>query len=590
MNKKHLKIIMFTDIVGYSRLMNTDENLALNLLQEHNAIMDSAIHENQGIVIKTIGDAYMVEFESVTDAIKSAAEAQSQFKKRNSTLDAGTIFEIRIGIHLGDVIEKDKDYFGDGVNIAQRLESKALPGHIFVSEQVYNIVQSNSEFKFQSVGIQDLKNISYPIEVFNVLWDPSVKIKHPSKETPEKKEAGINKANRVPVIAGVLILLVGIVVAFLSFSGGEIGIFNTGSIASNKVKRPGLVILSVSNSLGDTTIKAPIGDMIANSITEKFYNWPKVHMISPVRVADELERTGVRNKNVTQDYRLLNTVAKSLGGALVITGDITKLIDSYKVNIILYDIREQKLLKTFSYSSSSIESILKEGVQALTSDFYTVISKAYNIKLPEEKNFSFGDLTTNNIEAYGKFLQAHNYIMSGEFDLAIQNYEEAITLDTSFAMAYSGIMCASYFNGDEARQEKYLKKTLSFENKITGFSKEALIYQGNIAWAVGDLKRTKLKYQMIIELYPDDRDGYLYLGTFYHFQEKDYQKSIALYQTGRKLSPGYFPFYKEIASSMEKLGKKPQAIELLDRYIENNPGSFGSRQAKELILEFKMSL
>jgi len=158
--KRKLCAIMFTDMKGYSREIGLDEEAALKKLWRYEKAMKSIIHENDGRVVKTIGDAIMGDFDSAVNAVKSAISIQNLLKKED--------IKIRIGIHLGDVIHKGGDIFGDGVNIASRIESICEPGEIYISEDVYNQVKGKIRVNFENLGSRPLKNIESPPKVFRI--------------------------------------------------------------------------------------------------------------------------------------------------------------------------------------------------------------------------------------------------------------------------------------------------------------------------------------------------------------------------------------------------------------------------------------
>jgi class 3 adenylate cyclase len=166
--KKKQMVIMMTDIVGYSARMEKDEAATFTLLKEHNTIMRRAITTHRGKEIKTIGDAFMVVFENPLDALRCAIVMQTELHKFNKPRPVNDQLKVRIGIHRGEVIIAGKDVFGEGVNIAARMESITDPGGISISADVYEHVKNKVEAGFQSIGTPKMKNISNPPEVFRV--------------------------------------------------------------------------------------------------------------------------------------------------------------------------------------------------------------------------------------------------------------------------------------------------------------------------------------------------------------------------------------------------------------------------------------
>jgi class 3 adenylate cyclase len=158
--ERRLSAIMFTDMKGYSKEMGQNEDATLKKVWRYEKAMKSIIKENDGRIVKTIGDAIMGDFNSAVNAVKAAIDIQSLLKKED--------IKIRIGIHLGDVIHKGGDIFGDGVNIASRIESICEPGQIYISEDVYNQVKGKIHAGFENLGNRALKNIESPPKVFRI--------------------------------------------------------------------------------------------------------------------------------------------------------------------------------------------------------------------------------------------------------------------------------------------------------------------------------------------------------------------------------------------------------------------------------------
>ena len=162
---------MFTDMVGYSKLMSADEALTMELLEEHDQVLEPIILSQSGRIIKHEGDAIFAEFTSSLSAVKAAIQIQSQLKKRNRYETAKRQFQIRIGIHVGDVLVKDDDLFGDGVNLAARIEPIAPLGGIAVTGAVYNSIRGDREIYTRKMGLVKLKNIKDPARVYKVYLD-----------------------------------------------------------------------------------------------------------------------------------------------------------------------------------------------------------------------------------------------------------------------------------------------------------------------------------------------------------------------------------------------------------------------------------
>jgi adenylate cyclase len=166
---RRLTAILAADVAGYSRLMGADEEGTHERLKAHRrALVDPKIAEHHGRIVKTTGDGMLVEFPSVVDAVRCAVEVQRGMVERNAAIQADERIEFRVGVNLGDVIAEEDDIFGDGVNIAARLEALAEPGGMCVSRVVRDQVRDKLDYTFEDMGEQQVKNIARPVRVYRV--------------------------------------------------------------------------------------------------------------------------------------------------------------------------------------------------------------------------------------------------------------------------------------------------------------------------------------------------------------------------------------------------------------------------------------
>ena len=172
--ERKLAAIMAADVVEYSRLMHENEEAALATLSGHRAIIDDLIAVWRGKLTGSAGDSVLAEFASVIDAVNCGVAIQQAIAVANSALVTGRRMELRIGINVGDIMVQDGDVFGDGVNVAARLESLAQPGGICVTRAVRDHVRDRVEYEFDDLGEQRVKNIARPLRVFRLVFDPNV--------------------------------------------------------------------------------------------------------------------------------------------------------------------------------------------------------------------------------------------------------------------------------------------------------------------------------------------------------------------------------------------------------------------------------
>jgi class 3 adenylate cyclase len=178
---RKLAAVMFTDIKGFSKKMAQNETAAFELLRTHDALMRVIASKFEGKVVKSIGDSFMVDFASAVNAVKAAIDAQKRFWTFNRGKSEFDKIEVRVGIHLGDVMISGDDMYGDGVNIASRIEAITEPSRICISADIYNQVKNKMDVKVYRMGEMRFKNIPDPVEVYEVLIDAIPELALPSR-------------------------------------------------------------------------------------------------------------------------------------------------------------------------------------------------------------------------------------------------------------------------------------------------------------------------------------------------------------------------------------------------------------------------
>src|SRR5512133_1233950 len=207
---------MFTDMVGYTALSQRNEALALELLEDHRRILRSIFPRFNGIEIKTIGDAFLVEFHSALEAAQCALEIQRTLAKRNPDVSSDHRIELRIGIHVGDVVHREGDVYGDGVNIASRIQPVAGVGGICISVDVERQIHHALDARFEKLAPVELKNVEVPMDLFRIVlpWERETRL----TAQPQKSVDGATR-RRIPwheVVLAVL-LVVGLIGAGIFF-------------------------------------------------------------------------------------------------------------------------------------------------------------------------------------------------------------------------------------------------------------------------------------------------------------------------------------------------------------------------------------
>ena len=188
--ERRLAAILAADVAGYSRLMGVDEEGTLAALKAYRSeLIDPKIAENRGRIVKTTGDGALVEFASAVDAVRCATEVQRTMAERNADIPEDQRIEFRIGINVGDIIIDEGDIYGDGVNIAARVETLASPGAICLSENAYQQIKGKLALEVSDMGEQQLKNIARPVRVFSVRLDDAPA--RPALALPDKPSIAV---------------------------------------------------------------------------------------------------------------------------------------------------------------------------------------------------------------------------------------------------------------------------------------------------------------------------------------------------------------------------------------------------------------
>ncbi|NIS70719.1 MAG: hypothetical protein GTO12_17770, partial [Proteobacteria bacterium] len=207
--KRKLTTMFSADVAGYSRLMAEDEAATVKTLKAYREIMTELIKQHRGRVVDSPGDNVLAEFTSVVDAVQCAVSVQKELQARNAELPEDRRMEFRIGINLGDVIEEEDRIYGDGVNIAARLEALADPGGICISKTAFDHIETKLPLGYEYLGEQTVKNIAKPVGAYRVLMEPRVTV----AEVGEEKK--VWPVRRKAVLAGAVVVVVLAVAALI---------------------------------------------------------------------------------------------------------------------------------------------------------------------------------------------------------------------------------------------------------------------------------------------------------------------------------------------------------------------------------------
>jgi TolB-like protein/class 3 adenylate cyclase len=394
-----LAAIMFTDIVGYTSLIGEDEKNALALLAENREIHKLLIAQYHGEQIKEMGDGTLASFSSAINAVRCAIEIQRLARK------GSLANKLRIGIHLGDITRNNKDVFGEGVNIASRLQSIANPGGIFLSEDIQHLIRAHKDIEVKYLGLASLKNVAVPVKTYAIKGAglPISKLLRAYK-LPHRRES----------IGGLLIVFIALAIIFWKSE-----LFTTHDVISSIAIMP-FENLSVDQSEQAYFIEGMTNTLITNlskvaALKIKFHHNPNSSIKS--------------GKSMTE-------IGKNLGVDAIIRGAVLREGSMVRISAQLIDVSTEELLWTDSYDRD-ITSILKlhsEVAQAIVSEVKVAVTAEEVTRLRQAPEI--------NANAYESLLKGyyHLYKLNPEhYDSAQFYFEDALSQGTVNARANSGL-------------------------------------------------------------------------------------------------------------------------------------------------------
>ncbi|MBI1731497.1 MAG: tetratricopeptide repeat protein [Gammaproteobacteria bacterium] len=396
--------IMFTDLCGYSAWVQRDETRALEMLKRHWALLRPVFAGFEGREIKTIGDAFLIEFPSTLQAVRAGLAMQAALQDHNQTQEPAWHIRVRIGIHTGDVERLGEDVFGDGVNIASRIEHLAPPGGICITESVYAAVQNKIEEPFHSLGTQHLKNISQPVVVYCNRPDEGRK--------PARKPAPLAVA--AAVLAGV-VLLGAVMVQVWRNRAPE-----ASDVTSPKV----LAVLPFENLGGDennAAFTAGIHDTLITRIA-------KIGGMTVISRTSVMAYEGARPN--------LKDVAKALGVTHVVEGSVQRSGEQVRIQAQLIDAATDTHLW-----AETFDRTLSQGF-AMQSEIATAIARELSVRLTDQERAALSRAPTENAKAFEQYVLGHAALVSFALDKGLRHLEAAIELDPNFALAIAELSMA----------------------------------------------------------------------------------------------------------------------------------------------------
>jgi adenylate cyclase len=423
--ERKLTAILCADIFGYSRLMGGDEEATLRTLSSHRKLIDSLIEQHRGRFVNSAGDSVLAEFASVVNAVQCAVEIQTTLKAENASLSPERRMEFRMGVNLGDVMVEGEQIYGDGVNVAARLESLAQPGGICISGKVHDEIRSKLALGYQDLGAQQVKNITEPVRVLRVMLDGEAA----THATAKGMGRSLRKHWRGGAFSLAGLALIAAVIVFVQ----HLSLRPTTTTASIPPAQqlppplpdmPSIAVLPLTNMSGDRE-QEYFSDGITDDLITALSRLPGLFVIA-------------RTSSFTYKGKAvgLQEVGKELGVKYVLGGGVRRAGDQVRITVQLADATTGEELWAERYDRPL------RDIFALQDEIVRRIVTTLNLQLTLAQRGFLIPRETDNLEAYDDVLRGVEYFLSLTKDgnvKAREMFEKAIQLDPKYARAYAGL-------------------------------------------------------------------------------------------------------------------------------------------------------
>lgn len=507
---RKLSNILFADIAGYTAMMQGDENNAMHLLSIFKQTLESMVPSHQGKIVQYFGDGCLLAFDSSAHSVECAIALQGAFKLSE--------IPVRMGIHLGDVVFTDENVFGDGVNIASRIESLGVPGAVLISKAIRDQLANKSSFSLVSLGHFDFKNVSEPLEVF-ALTNNDLIVPKREDMTGKLKSARPKKKNYYVQAAIIMaVLAVGFLIK---------GMFFQKEYADLPVKS--LAILPFENADNDSTLS-----FLSDGIPENLIN--SFSALQGVKVFARSATFGL-----TDAQRTVESLHQLLKADAILTGQLKKSGNGYYLNCELIDAKTQNLLWGNKYE------LHINDVSLVEDSILNSLHAPLNLKSVGASNT---DKRKADPAAYAEYLKGRHLSYGStaeESEQALAHFREALRIDPKYAKAYAGIA-----------NEKVVQIIFSTATK------KEVVNEARIA-----IDAAKALDPNISEIYSAE-------GSLKFYYDWDWAGAEASYKKALELDPSNAINLIRYSAALGALGKHKEALTLAYKAVELDPVSRSS--------------
>ncbi len=538
---RKLAAIMFTDIFGFTALMETDEADAMQKRDRYKEVLDKFHKQYNGDIIKDMGDGSLSVFTNSVDAVWCAVEIQKELRSPINV-------PIRIGIHTGNVLFQQGDVMGDAVNIASRIESFALPGAVFISGKLYDEVKNQKNIEVVSAGKFELKNVSIPMEIFAISNDNLVTPKKQALHGKGKQFSEKKTSSKTIWISAAIAFV--IILSSLFFYK------KYAAAGSNNNEAKTIAVIPFAN-LSAQKDDEYFADGVCNEIQTQ---------LSKIGALNVVSHTSMLQFKDTK--KTMKEIGDAVGADVLLEGSVQKANDKVHINIQLIDAKTDKQLWADTYDKDF------KDIFSIQSDIAKSVATSLKANLTSSEKTGIDKRPTENLEAYNLYLKG-NYLIQkvtpGDLANGLSMLNKAIKLDPKFALPYLGL---AYYYG--VATDFYMAPAKA-------------------------LPQLKIAAQTAIEMDSSLADAYAYLGLYNQWYVWNFPKAEVEFKKALELGPNVYLVHWGYNIYLMSTGQTQAAKKIGERLTELDPMSaeahawygavfYFARQYDEALLHINKSL
>ncbi len=536
---RQLAAIMFTDIVGYTTMMQQNEQMAVEVIKHYNATLEKWVHHFNGRVLNFYGDGNLCSFSSATDAVNCSIEVQKELRSE-------PVVPLRIGLHIGEIFFEQEKALGDGVNVASRVQSLGQENTILISAEIHDKIKNNPSITTLSLGHFDFKNVSKPLEVF-ALTNDGLFVPQRKKIQGKLQQKNVRKRN-IFLLISLIVLVFSLSIIYRKYFSDNKTTFSEKSIAV-----------------------LPFTDMSKNKDQEYFSDGLTEDIITQLAKINSfkvISRTSVMQYK--KNSKSLKEIGNELGVEVILEGSVQQSGDQIRITAQLINTLTDEHLWAESYDRS-MKDIFK-----IQTDIAKQIANTLRAKLSPNEKQNIEKKYTENTEAYQLYLQGRYYWNKRSEESVrrgIDFFKNAIALDSNYALAYAGLGDSYLMLGvhgmvkpDESFPvaNRYAEKALALDNTLA--EAYATLIDINIHY-YHDLDVAEINYQKAIEKNP-------FYASAYHWHSevlilrKQFESALKESEAALKIDPYSLIINSQYGMHLRYAGKLSKAVDQLQKTLE----------------------